>query len=336
MERDAMRGSVRADGEARQQIVAEISTAGSIAFSRFMELALYHEQDGFFQRTAPGPGGHFITAPHVSRVFIEALARAATKARTAVGDDAQIVDIGAGDGTLLASLARMTGMPAIGIDRSDAARRAIEHAGLAASADIPPDIHGFVICNELFDNLPFDLIDRDTDAEIRIEMRDGMIAATGELARARPLLGDAAREMIETIARSLRRGYAMIIDYCEMDEPIRGYAGHRPVHDVLAAPGESDITGPVDLDAIAAMASASGLQVQARTTQRDLLHALGYRDALDQMKADQTAARIAGDHVTEISLWNARGEAAMLVDPQAMGAYGVLVLATEGLPPLLD
>lgn len=322
----------------RERILTEIGNDGPMRFSRYMELCLYDIQEGFFHCTAPGPDGHFVTAPHVSSVFIDAIARAAEKARAGLSAQGrfEIVDVGAGDGTLLAGLARVTGAPATGVDRSQAARDAIEGRGLSSSETVPGRIEGFVICNELFDNLPFDLIDRDTSDAILIDSSGGELIATGDLARARPVLAEPAREMISSIARSVARGYVMIVDYCDMDEPVRGYRGQRPVHDVLETPGESDITGPVDLDALAVMASEAGLTVQARSTQRDLLHSLGYRQHLDELKALQDKARAAGDHATEISLWNARGEAAMLVDPQAMGAYGVLVLGTDGLPPLLD
>jgi SAM-dependent MidA family methyltransferase len=332
----APRASLRVNEDLLRRIVAEIEAAGPIPFSRFMELALYDPTHGFFQLTAPGPDGHFVTAPHVSHVFIDALSVAAERARTAVGEGAIVVDVGAGDGTLLAGLAQATGMRAIGVDRSEAARVAMRARNLTPAADIPSGIRGFVICNELFDNLPFDLVDRERGAPIEIEARDGALVATGPLERARPVLGAAARSMILALARSVERGYVMIIDYADPEEPVRGYAGHRPVEDLLEAPGEADITGPVDLDTVAALASDAGLVVQARTTQRDLLHAFGYREALTRLQAEQNAARAAGDHVKEVALWNARGEATMLVDPQGMGGYGVLVLGTEGLPPLLD
>ena len=191
----------------RDRIVAEIIRDGPMPFSRFMELALYDDDAGALQRRAPGPEGHFVTATHVSSVFIGTLAVAATRARDTVGGDGfTIVDVGAGDGATLAGLAEATGARAIGVDRSAAAREAM---------------------------------------------------------------------------------------------------------------------------------TRRGLEVQARTTQRDLLHALGYRRNLDAMRVRQDEARARGDHATEVALWNARGEAAMLVDPQGMGGFGVLVLATAGLPPLV-
>ena len=55
----------------------EIGRAGAITFARFMELALYHPEHGYYLTEArrPGRGGDFLTAPEASAYFGLTLAR---------------------------------------------------------------------------------------------------------------------------------------------------------------------------------------------------------------------------------------------------------------------
>ena len=67
---------------------------------------------------------------------------------------------------------------------------------------------------------------------------------------------------IDRIGRVLRRGYALCIDYGGIGTSggeVHGYRGHRVVDDVLASPGETDITVGVDFAAIAERAEDAGL-----------------------------------------------------------------------------
>src|SRR5207248_1905041 len=83
----------------------------------------------------------------------------------------------------------------------------------------------------------------------------------------------------------------------------------------LDDPGSSDITGPVDFDALTARARANGLETWGPASQRDALMALGYRATLDRMRADQQQQEQAGEWRTAIEYYGERGQAAMLVDP---------------------
>lgn len=320
----------------RARIRSEIATGGPMPFSRYMERALYDSEGGFFARTPPGPRGHFVTSPHLSPVFGDCLVRAVSRALTALGDpdDFAVVDLGAGEGTLSRVFAA-NGLRTIAVERSETTRAHLQAEGVEPHATIPDIANGLIVANELFDNIPFDLRAH-TGEEIRVTTDGDRLAFTGDATAARAVAGADAREMINQIARALARGYVLIIDYADLDEPIRGYRDQRPVADVLEAPGETDVTGPVDLDALARFATEAGLQVQERTTQRDLLARLGYREVLDAMKRQQHDARARGDSAAEVYLWNARGEASVLVDPAGLGGYGVLVLATPGLPPLIS
>ncbi len=95
----------------------------------------------------------------------------------------------------------------------------------------------------------------------------------------------AAAAWIAALAAQLTRGFVLIIDYgfprAEYYRPERttgtltGYAQHRRVDDVLAAPGETDLTAHVDFTALAERATTAGLRVAGFTDQHHFIVALG-------------------------------------------------------------
>ncbi len=87
-----------------QIIAAEIAQQGAIAFSRFMELALYAPQYGYYTGGAHkiGAAGDFVTAPTLSPLFGQALARQLTPLLVQTAGD--VYEFGAGTGALAATL----------------------------------------------------------------------------------------------------------------------------------------------------------------------------------------------------------------------------------------
>ena len=85
----------------QQLIAAEIEQqGGAIAFSRFMELALYAPRLGYYSGGAAklGSDGDFTTAPEITPLFGQALARAA--AAIIAQSAPNIIEFGAGTGKL--------------------------------------------------------------------------------------------------------------------------------------------------------------------------------------------------------------------------------------------
>ena len=261
----------------------------------------------------------------------------------------------------------------VAVEQGARQRAAIAERGLAAVADlaaVAAPVDGLVVANELFDNLPFHLL-RSRDGSLREVMvaeRDGeLIEREGEPTVTPPVapqdgeprvappdgepvaphgppptefpFAPGAAAIVESIARVLRRGVALIVDYGfargEAPEPIRGYRGHRLVTDLLADPGSTDITGPVDFGSLARAARRAGLVPYGPTDQRAALHALGYRSILDELRARQAGQETAGQWRHAVASFGARGDAATLVDPGGLGSLKVLGLATHGLRPPL-
>lgn len=73
----------------------------NLPFSKFMEMALYTPQLGYYAGGLPkfGKAGDFITAPEVSPIFSRCLARQAAQVLSQL-DEPNIVEFGAGQGTM--------------------------------------------------------------------------------------------------------------------------------------------------------------------------------------------------------------------------------------------
>jgi SAM-dependent MidA family methyltransferase len=256
--------------------------------------------------------------------------------------------VGAGDGTLARQILDA------GIDRplryaaaeiSDGARRAlatIEGVTVAdtwAGADL-------VLAHELLDNLPFRIVrggqevridvEQDALAERAVPIEDGLRSVLGEAATDGELVVPVgALAFVEQIASGIERGYALLIDYgreASAGGGVHGYRDHRPVEDVLAAPGETDITAGVDFSWIARHAADAGLQAFGSVTQQHALLALGFEEWLRAELTQQQRYLQEGRGLEAVRTWSARSRATMLVDPGALGRLRWLVLATPGLP----
>ncbi|MDP2827778.1 MAG: SAM-dependent methyltransferase [Sulfuricellaceae bacterium] len=90
-----------------ERIASEINEQGGwIPFSRFMELALYAPGLGYYSAGLDkfGAGGDFVTAPEISPLFGQCLARQAAQVLQLT--DGDVLEIGAGSGRLAVDLMR--------------------------------------------------------------------------------------------------------------------------------------------------------------------------------------------------------------------------------------
>ena len=159
---------VEGDAELEAAIRDEIAATGPMTFARFMELALYHPERGYYRNAAARPGrdGDFLTAPEAHPIFGQAIARLAIDVWSALGRPATftIREHGAGSGALAAAL--VDGVRATEPDLAGALRyRAVEveprrleelraRLGDVVEPDDGAPIDGLVIGNEVLDALP--------------------------------------------------------------------------------------------------------------------------------------------------------------------------------------
>lgn len=183
------------DAALLRRIREEIRGRGPMPFARFMELALYGTEGGYYRGTQarPGRAGDFITAPELHPIFGWTLATGIEEVWRAMGEPVPFVlrELGAGTGTL--------GMAVlIGLDRDqspllDAIRYApvdIEERRLAtlesrfahsgwdgvlSAPDATEPIVGVVLGNEVLDALPVHRVRRRGDRlrELAVDLGPG-------------------------------------------------------------------------------------------------------------------------------------------------------------------
>lgn len=165
-------------------IAAEIAASGPIPFVRFMELALYHPQFGYYMRAPEhaseriGWGGDFYTSSDVHPILGQALAKQAAQMDRLLGqpDPFTVTEMGPGKGLLarhfLSACRRHFGsllerLHYVLIDRSPA-MQALQQQNLAAwlnrpnlltwvddLANVTPEgVNGLFLSNELIDSFP--------------------------------------------------------------------------------------------------------------------------------------------------------------------------------------
>jgi SAM-dependent MidA family methyltransferase len=164
---------VPADSVLLAAIRSEIETGGPITFARFMEIALYDPERGYYRGAAarPGRGGDFLTAPEAHPIFGRAVARFVDDLWQALGRPRRLTirEHGSGDGALAEAL--LAGLDADGSGalgavryrvvevepaRTAAVRARLEAAGRPGvlEADDGRPIDGLVLANEVLDALP--------------------------------------------------------------------------------------------------------------------------------------------------------------------------------------
>lgn len=348
-------------GEAVAERVRDaIRDHGPIGFDEYMELALYGP-GGFFETPPVGSGRHFVTSPHVHPfVFAHCLRDAILDAWFSLGepDPIPIAELGAGDGTLARAVLDAFGelprpRPAYSaVEISAGAHEALRGAGVtvvaSAVTELPP-FEGVAFANELLDNLPFIPVRgrRDGPVEVRVDL-DGTALVQVEVPWARSTIAPprlrpgeettvpaGAWSMLDALARRLRRGYVLLIDFGRTDGPagsVHGYRDHRRVDDVLSDPGGTDITAGVDVAAVTEHARSLGLWAFEPVSQAAALSALGHDRWEASMRETQSALQRSGRGAEAVRVWEDRSRASLLSDPARLGSFWWMVLATEGLP----
>jgi SAM-dependent MidA family methyltransferase len=246
----------------------EIATSGPLRFDRFMELALYHPEFGYYRsaRDPFGIDGDFFTASQLQPLFGK-LVR--SQART-LAPESTFIEFGPGRGEMAALF--------------DC------YIGIGPSDRVPQDLDGFVFANEFLDALPVraGLLKNG-------ELRELLVSSNGEtlswetgphlspedeeyVRRYWPHLqegsrfefGSAATGWIERIT-SAGANVIWIIDYGYRAQEtgrftqgtLISYRRHQPEHNVLMNAGGQDITAHVAFDPIIDRATDRGFEVMS-------------------------------------------------------------------------
>jgi SAM-dependent MidA family methyltransferase len=243
---EALEHSARLQALIRDEIRA---AGGSIPFARYMALALYAPGFGYYMAGARklGAAGDFITAPELSPLFGQAIARQAAEV-IAVPECAAVLEIGAGSGalaaSLLAELERLDRLPAqylilelspdLRARSRDTLAARVPHLldRVAWLNQLPPRFSGVIIGNEVLDAMPCEIVATTGGdlCECCVQAHaDGSFAwldrpASTELVAAahaldlpaqgyRTELQLQARAFVRTLGAALERGVALFLDY---------------------------------------------------------------------------------------------------------------------------
>lgn len=168
------------------RISKQIKRQGNLPFSKFMEMALYTPELGYYSGSLQkiGRGGDFITAPEVSPIFSRCIARQAAQVLSGLSEP-NIIEFGAGQGTMAKDI--LLELQAMGQEihryfileiSADLKQRQKEQLQHALSPELftkvvwleslpKTPISAVILANEVLDALPFERIRIEPDRALQ-------------------------------------------------------------------------------------------------------------------------------------------------------------------------
>lgn len=362
-----------------------------ISFAKYMDVALYHPQYGYYA-TAPskiGATGDFFTSPHLGADFGELIAEQLLQMWQLLHqpNPFTVVEMGAGQGLLAADVLNylhrcspnlfknleywiVERAPALIAEQQHQLKPLQERGAQIQWSNldqIPPEsVTGCFFSNELVDALPVHqvIVESGRLQEVYVALAEPTVTdhlfteVSGELStpqlanyfeqigidltslrypdRYQTEVNLAALDWMAEVAKRLKRGYVLTIDYGYPSDryynPVRTqgtlqcYYQHHHHSDPYRYVGQQDITAHVDFTALQKQGERCGLQTVGLTKQGLFLMALGLGDRL--MALSQSTAT---DNKTVQDILFRRDALQRLVDPMGLGNFGVLV-QSKGVP----
>lgn len=228
-------------------------SGGAISFSQYMQMALYQPGLGYYAHGSRkfGPQGDFITAPEVSPLFAQCLARQIVEISQLLGDFS-ILEFGAGSGVMAADilleLERQSVLPTqYQILELSAELRQRQRDTIANKAPdllarvvwldaLPENFIGVVLANEVLDAMPVECFRRHGDAIEQMWVKFEAGHLVGDYRPANKAVADAVAEIeqrreqrlpdnycselnlyhrpwIEALFNGMERGVVLLVDY---------------------------------------------------------------------------------------------------------------------------
>ena len=348
-----------------QELAELIRQEGPISVSRYMALCLGHPRHGYYMKQDPfGADGDFTTAPEISQVFGELIGLWAASVWQAMGAPSSIrlVELGPGRGTLMQDMLRAArALPGfcealcVHLVEMSPVLRGRQKETLAACG-VEPRWHdrieqalegpAIVIANELLDALPLDqfvhtpegwrerLVGLDDEGRLAFGLSGEPDASVEISAPVGSVLEQpaAALDAVAAVARHVTAegGAGLFIDYgparSGLGDTLQALKRHEFV-DVLAEPGDADLTVHVDFARMAQVGLAAGAAAHGTVTQRDFLLALGLQQRFEALSRRATPA--------QVETLASSVERLIETGPTAMGElFKVLAVADPKLPLL--
>jgi len=360
--------AIAGDPELEAVIRAEIAAGGPMTFARFMELALYHPDLGYYRsaNARPGREGDFLTAPEANPIFGRAIARLAIDVWSALRRPADftIREHGAGSGALAAPL--VSGIRAEAPELASGlhyravevdARRLDELRALLGDVNYADDgapITGLVIANEVLDALPTHRVMGTGGglAEVFVGIVDGrladVVAEPSTPALAERLAADgitladgqraevclATDAWIAAAAAGLRAGVMLLIDYGHPAGAL--YDNSRRPEGTLAAylahQVHHDPYRAIGRQDLTAHVDATAVERAAARAGLEHLATTTQGPFMAGLGAGELLLDLQSAPTAELQAYlEARSALVRMIDPAAMGGFAVLAFG-RGLP----
>jgi SAM-dependent MidA family methyltransferase len=332
--------------------IVEEMAGGAIPFERFMELALYHPEHGYYRKPGRiGRQGDFLTSPAIHAMFGWAVAGWCREIWARMGEPARftIFEPGAGEGALATAILDWAE------GREPAFRDAIRYIAIEpnnpgtdsrvewrGAPDGPID-NGVVVSNELFDAFPVRLFDAGGrgpvevlvrwDGERFVEMPGSVSSIDDAPASGRFEVNQRAYPVMRELCALVQRGAVLTFDYGypqdELWAPFRTtgtllcFHRHTANEDPYLHVGEQDITSHVNFSELAAAAEHEGMDVFGPVKQSEFLYSLGLGQLVESVRHNMQ------------EYFTRRRALEQLTDGAGLGRVRVLAATRglEGVPP---
>ena len=320
-------------------ITEEIKQNGDMPIDRYMDLCLCHPEHGYYMKQDPfGKEGDFITAPEVSQIFGELVGAWLIANWQMLGEPVpfNVVELGAGRGTLMADIARTARLRAnflqgcLHIVEASPVLQKIQRQNLQdkfssikwhKNLDDLPSLPTVFVANEFFDALPIKQFVQGKERLIQYqngELKFNIDAVAGRTIEVCEAYGYFVDKISYQIAKNT--GVALIIDYGYTKygnaDSLQAMKSHEYC-DALKDAGDADITAHVNFSELKRLFEANQRKVEIYTQQEFLL-GLGINLRAKTLSKNKGAAEVQ----------KIQGAVERLVSPNQMGTlFKVMVVS---------
>jgi SAM-dependent MidA family methyltransferase len=295
----------------KDRLAREIALTGPMTIADYVTRCLHDPQGGYYAtRPSIGAAGDFITAPMISQMFGELIGLWAVELWERLGapERVRLVEVGPGDGTLMADALRaarlapefLRAVDLVLIEPSDV------HPRWVSSLDrIETDAPVILIANEVLDCLPARQFVKTEDgwAERCVGVTDDGALTFGlkkitagfkrpafevrpgqtvEISEQQAVFGREVAALVKAAS-----GAALLVDYGrarpEAGDTLQALRRHQKV-DPLETPGEADLTQWADFPTVLEAAVHAGADVTGTMGQGEFLERLGIEPRADRLK----------------------------------------------------
>ena len=299
------------------EILQEISAGGGvIPFRRFMEMALYHPDHGYYAsgKANVGKGGDFFTSVSVGAIYGRILASICREVWERLGRPVEftIVEQGANDGAMAADILRaICGAEddlsrslrflivepfEVNRNRQQGKLKELPNVTWITSLEELPQFTGIHLSNELLDAFPVDSLrwnGNDWEEEC-VESRDGLLdwtsrpiqdpelqAAAGHLPKGlstgfRVEINRGIQPWLSTLQAKLNRGIVLTVDYGQAGQD--RYAPHRADGTLLAYQKHERFNDPLPQPGDRDISAQVDFTAFTRSARESGFEILGYSD----------------------------------------------------------